>query len=281
MKTIEINNKRYQDYDLVMIETSKTNNLNDIVLNQEKTRLATLNPLTVDSTQPCTNQHLYITSNEKIKVGDWVIYTNPHSNRTFLVKCSETTKTYFDYERKTLDIRQIPIEWAKKVIATTDSSLYTHQKETTSKSERVFYIHQIPQDFIEYFINEYNRGNVITKVLVEVEVAEVELWMGQKYIPVSYKIKLNQNSEISILTASKHNTLQQSALDYLSTRYGKMDPDEILKFVEGTEWQAARSYTKEEVTRLLQQLESDIKESRSLYDNQGMVAWLTKNLTKG
>ena len=37
-------------------------------------------------------------------------------------------------------------------------------------------LQEIPQSFIEYFINEYNKGNVIKKVLVEVECKNVQIY---------------------------------------------------------------------------------------------------------
>jgi hypothetical protein len=49
MKTQTINDKQYQECDVVLLKTSKTNNLNDIVLNPDKTRLAKLK---------ITNNHL-------------------------------------------------------------------------------------------------------------------------------------------------------------------------------------------------------------------------------
>ena len=56
-----------------------------------------------------------------------------------------------------------------KVIATTNTSLYIHQKETISLPERVFYLPQPSQQFIQKYIEEYNKGNIITDVLVEYE----------------------------------------------------------------------------------------------------------------
>jgi len=58
---------------VVMLATTKSNKDGDIVLNDAKilepnqVRLAQLNVLTVDSDQPCTNQHLYLISDDEIK----------------------------------------------------------------------------------------------------------------------------------------------------------------------------------------------------------------------
>jgi hypothetical protein len=197
MKTIQINNKHYQECDIVMLETVKTNNLNDIVLNPEKTRLATLNPLTIDSKQPCTNQHLYILSNDEIKDCDW--YFDHRLNKVLKVSQDITPKICkaFDY---------------KKVIATTDSSLMIPFSNPNVNSE---YLPQIPQQFIEHFINEYNQGNVISKVLVEFQMFKGSIpvtWVSSlEDSNVNFSIKLNQNNEISILTEQKQETLEEAA----------------------------------------------------------------------
>jgi len=183
MKTQTINGKQYQECDVVMLETSKTNNLNDIVLNPDKTRLATLNPLTVDSKQPCTNQHLYILSNDEIKEGDW--YLDLKLNELFSKSNPQISN----------------IEWQKKVIATTDTSLEINISRPLSVTRL---LPQIPTTFIQQYIDAYNNGNVIEKCFVEVE---SKFGYKDKISNNTYgydfhkyfKLKLNENNEISIL----------------------------------------------------------------------------------
>lgn len=95
-------------------------------------------------------QHLYIISDEKPDNGDYYIIDG----------ISEVLK---NNGLKFID------DNCKKIIATTDTSLYIHQKETISLPERVFYLPQPSQQFIQKYIEEYNRGNIITDVLVEYE----------------------------------------------------------------------------------------------------------------
>jgi hypothetical protein len=228
MKTIQINNKHYKKCDVVMLETTKTNNLNDIVLNPERTRLATLNPLTIDSKQPCTNQHLYILSNDEIKEGDWYI------DDTFTIRQSVTSdKEYWSVRTD-----------YKKVIATTDSSL----QFAIDKSPYPMEIHllpQIPQQFIEYFISEYNKNNVISKVLVEVEHSSKNSTVNLLCNDGNFKIKLNQNNEISILTEQEKSL--EAAAEYYAHNYFNMHETNnyiALKqgFKVGAKSDAARDY---------------------------------------
>ena len=97
------------------------------------------------------NGHLYVLSNDEIKEGDWYF-----DGTDFIHKKSKHNNTLVDGNNQ-----------AKKVIATTDTSLYIHQKETISLPERVFYLPQPSQQFIQKYIEEYNKGNIITNVLVE------------------------------------------------------------------------------------------------------------------
>lgn len=88
--------------------------------------------------------HLYIFSNEEIKEGDY--------------RYSENLK----------DIKQVKGIIAKedsgfyKIIATTDDSVpYPKTKPALA---------QIPNSFIEKFVEEYNKDNIITEVMVEYDV---------------------------------------------------------------------------------------------------------------
>ena len=75
-------------------------------------------------------QHLYILSDDKIKVGDWITDTNKV------------------YEAPEIDA----FIGFKKIIASTDISLE---------------LPQIPQSFINTYIEEYNNDNIIDEVNVE------------------------------------------------------------------------------------------------------------------
>ena len=90
--------------------------------------------------------NLYITSNEEIKEGDWIIWNNK------VVKAINTV-----YSKDT-----------KKIIATTNTSLTIKGEQ---EGENTWYnpLPQLSQQFIEKYIEEYNKANQINTVLVEVE----------------------------------------------------------------------------------------------------------------
>jgi hypothetical protein len=100
-------------------------------------------------------QHLYIVSNDKIKEGDWFI------NLTNVLKCKAVDfHGIVDNEGNRYDK-----EISKKIIATTNNSLEIQGDHST-------WVENLPQpsqQFIEKYIESYNRGDVITDVLVEYE----------------------------------------------------------------------------------------------------------------
>ena len=113
--------------------------------------------ITIPNVEIFKHQHLYIISDDKIKLFDWV-----YSNKENIVEqINSKTQLIFVLEENKEN------QTFKKIIATTDTSLYIHQKETISLPERVFYLPQPSQQFIQKYIEEYNRGNIITDVLVE------------------------------------------------------------------------------------------------------------------
>jgi hypothetical protein len=190
MKTIKINNKHYQECDVVMLFTYKFE-INKLILGKQNTKyenkLAVCKQLKADEEPLWKSQHLYILSNDEIKVGDWCIMLDSFEN------VFSNPQQYTNPEIQHLN------KGLRKVIATTDNSLIISYSKSIDKQKFPDKtLPQIPQQFIEYFINEFNKDNVITKVLVEVESSrKFGMWKPEYYPQIP---KLNQNNEISILT---------------------------------------------------------------------------------
>ncbi len=183
MKTLQIDNKHYQECDVVMLENSNPSNIvlhtinNRLLLDDDKTLVERILP------KFGRNEELYILSNEIPKENDLCINAN---NR--IVRALKDDRDF---------------EPLKKIIATTDEYL------GCSNTSISHLFAQIPQSFIGHYIREYNKGNLISKVLVEVEEKEYlgEVFNGRGKPTKMYSdinnIKLNQNNEISILTEQK------------------------------------------------------------------------------
>ena len=97
------------------------------------------------------NGHLYVLSDDEIKEGDYC----------YSYKMNKIVKSTCDVSREA----NKNIGFWKKVIATTDKTL-----SQTNRTE----IPQPSQQFIQKYIEEYNRGNIITDVLVEYELISNE-----------------------------------------------------------------------------------------------------------
>ena len=95
-------------------------------------------------------QHLYITSDDEIKEGDWVIVTNVANGEMF-VKQHKGIATSLSSPRK-------------KIIATTDKSLVNDNNSFLGKP---LILPQPSDKFIQAYIDAYNKGEKIEKVLVE------------------------------------------------------------------------------------------------------------------
>jgi len=192
MKTNQINNKHYQECDVIML-SSKTKKLGDMQpwLHGDKLRSLTgehsVSKEEID-TGYCVPQHLYILSNEKPKEGEWYITKVVDSNGEKHIIGQRLDKSDSDYSN------------CKKIIATTDVHLDKYWVLSTQGGGKCEFnpkIAEIPQSFIEYFISEYNKGNTINKVLVECYITHETDY--DKFL----NFKLNQSNEISILTEQK------------------------------------------------------------------------------
>jgi len=138
--------------------------------------------------------HLYITSDETPKKDDWVVggFNNQFFGKVLGVSALKDTIIISGYEGQTLNI-----SWCKKIIATSDESLvakFGNDGEVYGKMKDGLL--QIPKSFIKQFIEEYNKGNIITKVMVEYkEFLEMNDPTG-KY--TTYEIRINPDNTINI-----------------------------------------------------------------------------------
>ena len=120
------------------------------------------------SFEPIKAQHLYIISDDEIKEGDWIMHAD-----------------------KNIFLHNLPcgnnLHWWIKIIATTDTSLNLPQPS---------------QQFIEKYIQAYNKGEIITDVLVEYE-ADLSTITKVDYGLQHWDYKLKINSKDNTITIKK------------------------------------------------------------------------------
>lgn len=148
---IEQNGKYYKEVDVVMLDTDSKS---DIVKHLEKPHFVEFvhnQKVVVGKTKYFSCQHLYfLSSDEEIKEGDWCIH-----NGVIKQAIGDT----------------IPFanKYGKKIIATTDESLGKLEEcPVRGVGSQVKYtLPQPSPEFIQAYIEAYNSGQPITKVLVE------------------------------------------------------------------------------------------------------------------
>jgi len=131
---------------VILLPTEKESQIH---VNQQTEELTYTNNK-LSSANWAIQQALYILSDEKIKEGENTWYYDSYTNKVYNSNSAQ-------YEH---------IDQCKKIIATTDSSLREHDDTVPYPKTRP----ALPQpsgNFIKKYVEEYNKGNVITEVLVE------------------------------------------------------------------------------------------------------------------
>ena len=222
----EIDGRYYQEAEVVMLATKygkitlyDYDNLKTLSLAQgnHKGTENTIRP-----------QHLYIVSNETIKESDWFI--DLKDNTIWQNKAKES-------------MRKSIFPECKKIIATTNEYIgYTDIRVSPVKN---FCIYPQPSDsFIKKYIEEYNKDNIITKVLVEYE--------------------FNQYKFMATLCTTKEKEYNL-----------KVDSNNIIT-IKRLE---SELYTREQVEVFLTQLYSDVT-TDSTYNCNYIDIWIDQNLSK-
>jgi hypothetical protein len=187
-----------------------TNNKSLLHINYSKLQLNKFEQLDVN------NQNLYIISNDEIKKGDWCLHKDGKG-----ILC----KVNLIFEDKDLLLNNAtkinPLEF-KKIIATTDTSLATNSifeidnfdssmfggKSEIIKLPSLFNLPQPSQQFITKYIEEYNKGEVITDVLVEYEDFNWDLLVSGKTI-INQILKINPKDNTITIKELKNSRYYQ------------------------------------------------------------------------
>lgn len=135
-------------------------------------------------------QHLYIISDDEKKEGDWTLCLDEIDSKVMNWNINQCIFKHSKGGNCTQ---------CKKIIATTNNSLEV-KNELWSAYQGKYEADKLPQpsqQFIEKYIESYNKGEVITDVLVEYEDYE-ECWKfigynedGSSKHPVTNRLKIN------------------------------------------------------------------------------------------
>lgn len=142
-------------------------------------------------------QHLYIISDEEIKDGDYG-FINIGKSGT-IGKVSYDSK-YNTWDLTTFDNIHYPFTektYIKKIIATTDTSLKIINLSDLGENWKDILLPSLSQQFIQQYIEEYNKGNITKEVWVEYE-GYVQSTTWEYDEPEGYRVKINSDNTINI-----------------------------------------------------------------------------------
>lgn len=163
-------------HQVVMLPTNEKAQIGDNVIVKHNATLAFGKKVQEPYNMGEENQHLYILSDEEIKESGW------YENNGVIFRADDK----FDEGNNPNQNKK-----NKKIIATTDKSLgYTDHR--VSPVPNFCDYPQPSQSFIELYVNEYNKGNIITEVMVEYE---IEGEVGEMFAP---ELKINPDNTINI-----------------------------------------------------------------------------------
>lgn len=147
-------------------------------------------------------QHLYIISNEKLKAGDWYyIYIK---GLHFIPQINQLLKSDIEsglYEKWKAD--------CKKIIATTDTSLKIGNNSGKREDGISISSPQPSKEFVKKYVDSYNKGEIITDVLVEYEGIE---WLDR---PLEYFPKINPKDNTITVKKLKDSWNREEVIDIL------------------------------------------------------------------
>ena len=209
MTTLKEIDDRYYQYCNVVILPSNTKA--QIYLNDHTLYLS--NNLNIENKKFDIYQHIYITSSDEIKEGDWML------DGSFIRLI--TDKDYLSEAKLNSNF----INW-RKIIATTNLLLKIHKFKKGVLKNLEYNLPQPPLQFIEKFIEAYNNNVGIDEVLVENEKATYEKWIKNGATPVFDTLKVNSDNTINIKLIKESYT--RAELIKLLNEFGEHVCNELL-----------------------------------------------------
>lgn len=158
-----------------------------------------------------TFQHLYFLSDEEIEKGDYWI--DLLEKRIFKVTEEDVIVAKAD---------GLPHNEFKKIIATTDKSIIFPERFPSFT-----YLPEPSRAFIEKFVEEYNKGNVITQVMVE-----FEEYFEYDITNKKQSLKINQRDNTITTKKTKDTWTREEVLSIINKTFFLEDRLQLEKWIE-------------------------------------------------
>lgn len=146
-------------------------------------------------------QHLYFTTDEEIKEGDW--YLSNQAPR-FCVEVRKGHKYPYGHRNKKGEMIYDFHTWKTKIVATTNPELWLADRVVNGRAISE-YLHtpKIDTPFIEAYIKAYNEGNPIKEVLLEIATSYTENELHKVEVHYKHQLKLKPNGSVIIHPVKK------------------------------------------------------------------------------
>ncbi len=184
-KLKEINGKYYQECQVHLLEASEANsNYTNLWMDSRTKKLDIATLVSGSKSNKIIKfQNLYITSNEEIKEGDWCLFFWDGGQVGSLPNQYKPSKGH------------VLNNGLRKIVATTDSSL--ELVKDLGEISQTAILPQPSKQFVQKYIEEFNKENIIEKVLVEYGKYPdgFDLEDGTQY---SYNLKTDSHNCITI-----------------------------------------------------------------------------------
>ncbi len=217
-----------------------------------------------------TAQHIYITSDEEIKEGDWVVENHTFKREPYIGKCfypkNDGTVTDEILKRDLLSVKYeghyetLALKHnCKKIILTTDQDLIADGVQSIDDTFLEWFVKNSSCEFVEVVKEGYKKNGMVdeaTSYRYKIIIPQEE--PKQEYKPNSCDIIF----ETAALIENKQETLKEAAEKYADSIFNSFETRHenerlIEAFEKGAKWQAERMYSEKEVYSLLEQSMKD------------------------
>ena len=149
------------------------------------------------------SQHLYVTTEGDVEVGDWCILDLDENSRLTKVKSLDSGHPVFTVS---IDGGIAKPESLKRILATTDFSIAIVKPHPKYKNvDSVIQFPKLSLEFIQEFIKNYNRGNLVTHVIVEFTSNSYPN-CGDFFVGKPINIKMDINNQVNAPISLKYYT---------------------------------------------------------------------------
>ena len=192
-----------------------------------------------------TASHIYITSDEEIQEGDWILYG-----------ANQIVKIEIQINKNSEHFKIYGIGARRRIILTTDPTLIADGVQSIEDDFLEWFVKNSSCDFVEVVKEGYKKNSMIDeatsyryKIIIPQEEPKHACTCGVCN-------ECEEQETVQILNEAKENALKQSTLEEAAEKYAIRSFDSSWKdvtdhFIAGAKWQAERMYSEEEVFSIL------------------------------